>query len=296
MWWGWCNSTGSIFANDPFQVDGKNLSVFSWQWEKNEGQNQPEYTPQTIIHETGHGLGLPDYYDYDEKKGPSGGVGGFDIMDGTDYDHNCFSKWMMGWLSPSCEITSGAYSLSLRPSAESKECVAIVPGTGTINPFSEYFMIQNRTAGLGNDFNLPNSGFLIWHVDASLNAEGTDFQFDNSYTDHKLLRLMEADGLEELETLPNEQSSYFDPEDFYVQGKELTPASTPNSKDYTGNDTGIIVRNIVADPVTQTMMADFAIGEYSSTQTTIPGATTSIPGSVSTTTIIPGQTTSTIIP
>ena len=297
IWWGWCNIAGDMFANDPFTVSGKGLSVFSWQWEKNESENQPEYTPKTIIHETGHGLGLPDYYDYDEKKGPSGGVGGLDIMDGNDYDHNCFSKWMLEWLTPSCQITSGAYSVSLKPSAQAKDCVAIMPETGTIDPFSEFFMVQNRTAGIANDFNLPNSGLLIWHVDARLNANGTDFQFDNSYTEHKLLRLMEADGREQLETLGYVKEAYFDPLDFYVQGTELTPNSTPNSKDYAGNDTSIIVRNIMADPATQTMMADCAIGEYSSTQTTIPdNPTTSIPGNISTTTIIPGQTTSTIIP
>jgi hypothetical protein len=134
-------------------------------------------------------------------------------------------------------------------------------------------------------------------VDARLNADGTNFQFDNSYAEHKLLRLMEADGREQLETLGKVKEAYFDPLDFYVQGTELTPNSTPNSRDYAGNDTGIIVRNIVADPATQTMMADCAIGEYSSTQTTIPdNPTTSIPGNISTTTIIPGQTTSTIIP
>jgi M6 family metalloprotease-like protein len=297
IWWGWCNNNGSLFANDPFTVSGKGLSVFSWQWEKNESQNQPEYTPQTIIHETGHALGLPDYYDYDEKKGPSGGVGGLDIMDGNDYDHNCFSKWMLEWLTPSCEITSGAYTVSLRPAAITKDGVAIMPGAGTIDPFSEFFMVQNRTAGIENDFRLPNSGFLIWHVDARLNQDGTNFQFDNSYTEHKLLRLMEADGREHLETLGRVQEAYFDPLDFYVQGTELTPNSMPNSRDYSGNDTGIIVRNIAADPVTQIVMADCAIGEYSSTQTTIPdNPTTSIPGNISTTTIIPGQTTSTIIP
>jgi len=51
-----------------------------------------------VIHETGHALGLPDYYDYDDKVGPRGGVGGLDMMDNNWGDHNPFSKWLLGWL------------------------------------------------------------------------------------------------------------------------------------------------------------------------------------------------------
>ena len=59
-------------------------------------------------------------------------------------------------------------------------------------------MVQNRTRP-GNDADLPADGLLIWHVDARLTRSGSDFLYDNSYTAHKLLRLMEADGLEEIE-------------------------------------------------------------------------------------------------
>ncbi|MCX5894372.1 MAG: M6 family metalloprotease domain-containing protein, partial [Proteobacteria bacterium] len=258
-WWAWCDSRGRRFEKDSFTIGGKKLGVFSWQWEKNEKQGEPEYTPQTTIHETGHALGLPDYYDYDEKQGPNGGVGGLDMMDANQYDHNCFSKWMLDWLEPAF-ITSGRQTLSLRPAADFTDCVAIMPGTAPLNIFSEFFMVQYRNIGTGNDYVLPGYGFLIWHVDARLDDKGADFKYDNSYTEHKLLRLMEADGLEQIET----GEGLADFEDFYVPftGKEFSSDTTPNSNNYAGVRTDVAVKNIAADAFTfATMTAQFIVGD-----------------------------------
>ena len=255
VWWVWCDMTGWTFKLSPFTIDGKRLGVFSWQWEKNEELGEPVFTPLTMIHETGHALGLPDYYDYDDSVGPDGGVGGMDMMDWNEFDHCCFSKWMLGWVSPTL-ITTGAQRLFLNPSSETKDCIAVMPASPGINPLSEYFMVQYRKT-TGNDSRLPNNGFLIWHVDARLNAMGNNFEYDNSYTKHKLLRLMEADGLEQIETLPEDQS-FFDPDDYYVPGQEIGPATVPNSNDYQGMSTGVRVRNLTFE-ANGTLAADFSI-------------------------------------
>jgi hypothetical protein len=246
-----------LWSDDPFTVDGKSLGAFSWEWEKNRRRSQPVFTPQPVIHETGHALGLPDYYDYDDSVGPDGGVGGLDMMDSTSFDHNCFSKWMLDWITPDF-ITNGSDTLSLNPSSVYADSVAIMPGNESIDPFSEYFMVQYRTAKSENDSLLPNSGFLIWHIDARLNDEGDNFNYDNSYTEHKLLRLMEADGKEEIENLLS-TNSYYDPDDFYVPGQEFTPVSKPNSNDYSENNTGIEVKNISEDESMKEITADFGI-------------------------------------
>jgi len=250
LWWAWCDITGYMFSGDPYAVDGKQLGIFSWQWEARPVGS--EFAPETVIHETGHGLGLPDYYDYDSSVGPDGGVGGLDMMDSYG-DHNAFSKWLLDWVTPTVVGDGGeARTLTLRASSLYPDCVTIMPDQIASDYFAEYFMVQNRSR-LGNDQDIPADGLLIWHVDARLNDAGDNFRYDNSYTEHKLLRLMEADGLEEIET----GDGRADAGDFYVQGNVFSPSSTPNSNGYVGGFTGVTVQNISAG--SSTMTADFSI-------------------------------------
>ena len=75
FWWGY----QTHFTDFSYIVDGVRLSKYSWQWESNPPEGS--FSPRTAIHETGHALGLPDYYDYDDTVGPDGGVGGLDMME-----------------------------------------------------------------------------------------------------------------------------------------------------------------------------------------------------------------------
>lgn len=240
FWWGY---QWSLFV--PIVRDGVSFVDFSWQWE-----SRPvgaDFMAQTIIHETGHALGLPDYYDYDDTQGPDGGVGWLDMMDAAWGDHNGFSKTMLDWLTPTV-VGSGSAVRTLRAQAENPDGVMVMPGlaAGSV-PYSEYFLVENRHR-VANDTGFPSDGLLIWHVDATPNAAGTDFAYDNSYTEHKLLRLMEADGLEEIETGDGKA----DAGDYYNQGEQFTPTSTPNSSNYAGADTGVRVTGISVDGPTMT--------------------------------------------
>ena len=107
FWWAWMDSS----SPDPnYRIQGKALGGFSWEWEGDD--------PLVIIHETGHALGLPDYYDYDDTVGPRGGVGGLDMMDYNWGDHNCFSKWILDWIQPTVVSSiADARTIALNPSA-----------------------------------------------------------------------------------------------------------------------------------------------------------------------------------
>ena len=229
FWWGYY--TG--FYDGTYRLDGKRLSNYSWQWEL---YNYPSgnFSPSTIVHETGHALGVPDYYDYDGSVGPQGGVGGLDIMDGTAGDHNCFSKFMLDWISPAV-VAGGQQTVSLRASGLYPDAVIFMPGAVSGRIFDEYFMVQNRYRS-GNDTGLftGGDGLLLWHVDARLDGYGWDFLYDNSYTAHKLLRLMEQDGREQIE-----QGYDADINDYYRGAATFSPATVPNSSRYNGTPTGM---------------------------------------------------------
>ncbi|MFI5295451.1 MAG: M6 family metalloprotease domain-containing protein [Thermodesulfovibrionales bacterium] len=248
FWWGQCFSR---FLDPTFTVDGKKLGRYSWQWEYNNGGYSGPFSPRTIIHETGHALGVPDYYDYDDTVGPKGGVGGLDIMDAVWGDHNSFSKWVLDWLSPTV-VASGTRSLTLNPSGVSKDAVLIMPGASAGDPFREFFIAQNRYR-IGNDIYYPADGMLLWHVDATLDASGTNYLYDNSNTTYKLLKLMQADGLDRIENF----SAVADAAMYYKPGNSLSPFSTPSNRDYHGVDTRVIVTGI-SEPGQQ-MSATFAV-------------------------------------
>ena len=191
-----------------------------------------------MIHETGHSLGLPDLYDYDNTVGPKGGVGGADMMDGNYYDHNGFSKMLLDWLTPQV-VSTGSRTVALTPTGSTQSAVIFWPNYSLASPFTEFFMVQNRYR-INNDTGSAADGLLLWHVDATLNASN-GFVFNNSYSDHKLVRMMEADGLEEIE-----QSRSVNAGDYYVAGKVFSPASSPNSKAYNGSSTNAFLDSISA--------------------------------------------------
>jgi M6 family metalloprotease-like protein len=223
LWWAWYTYG---FGDSSFTVDGKRLGGYSWQWESNPVGRA--FNPGPAIHETGHALGLPDYYDYDVTVGPQGGVGYLDMMDGNWGDHNCFSKFLLDWLTPTV-VAGGANAISLRSAGSYGDAVLFAKGA-TGDSFAEYFMVQNRTR-TGNDTTYPTDGLLVWHVDAQLDQWGYNYVYNNSSTAHKLLRLMEADGLEEIETTPP-YGGVADAGDYYVAGRTIDPWTHPSLARY----------------------------------------------------------------
>ena len=234
FWWGYY----TWFTDSAYRLDGKRLTNYSWQWELPSYPNGT-FGPSTIIHETGHALGVPDYYDYDDAVGPRGGVGNLDIMDGTG-DHNCFSKFMLDWITPTV-VSGGSRTVTLRASGLYPDAALFMPGAVPGQIFNEFFMVQNRLRS-GNDTALftGSDGLIVWHVDSRLNTWNSDFLYDNSYTDHKLLRLMEADGLEEIETL----NGSADAGDYYKAGMEFGPLTFPDSARYGGLPTDMALSTI----------------------------------------------------
>jgi M6 family metalloprotease-like protein len=245
FWWGYYTGWDSRFILDGKQFKG---TTYSWQWESRPYPGT--FSPYVTIHETGHALGLPDLYDYDDTVGPKGGVGGLDMMAGNWGDHNGFSKMLLDWLTP--EVCAGASrTLTLRPTGSYPEAVIFWRNYNIASPFTEFFMAQNRYR-VKNDTGLPADGLLLWHIDARLDAGGS-FRYDNSYTAHKLVRLMEADGLEEIE-----QGHSANAGDYYVPGKALGPGTVPNSKAYSGSQTNIYLDTITSSSSAMTCNISFA--------------------------------------
>lgn len=205
LWWAFTDEylTDYYEYYDNVEADFYTFMSYQFIFDKLQGKTV-KYNAETIIHETGHLLGLDDYYDYDESIGPDGGIGGGDMMDANVGDHNAYSKLMLGWITPYI-VTGNELTIDLESFATSGDCVMICKDwNGSF--FSEYYIIDFYTPTHLNEFAkgykglFSMAGIRIYHVDATLSEPRECFsvfdltKYNNSYSTHKVLSLVEADG------------------------------------------------------------------------------------------------------
>lgn len=187
------------------------------------------YNLETIIHETGHLLGLDDYYDYDDTTGPNGGIGGGDMMDYNVGDHNAYSKLLLGWISPYI-VNGETTTINLSQFQKSGDVVIIFKEwKGTF--FDEYLIIDFYTpnylnyASAGEYGLFSTMGVRIYHVNAKLNDPEDCYsifeltKYNNSYTSKRLITLIEADGQDDIS-----KNGYAENSDLFQTGDEYSPS------------------------------------------------------------------------
>lgn len=151
------------------------------------GYTRAKPDAHTFIHETGHLLGLPDYYDYDfsvqtgtQATNPTGGL---DMMAYNVGDHNPYSKYRYNWLEP--YVFQGDVDIPLAPFASSGDTILLKNGWNG-HAYDEYILIDYYTptelnakdsegrgyvtGGTSNvgTLNFTMAGVRIWHVDSRL--------------------------------------------------------------------------------------------------------------------------------
>lgn len=138
----------------------------------------------TVIHESGHMLGLDDYYCYDDNGWDPSGV--IDMHSNNVGDDNIYSKMAMDWAKPYYVKTSSSVTLTLRTSAFYGDAI-LINDNWNGSPCDEYLAIEyyspygtnQKDAEAkypGNGLRMYTvSGFRIYHIDArvvKLNERG----------------------------------------------------------------------------------------------------------------------------
>lgn len=188
------------------------------------------YDAHTIIHETGHMLGLDDYYSYDNS-GNYGYLGGIDMMDLNIGDHSAFSKYALGWIEPTV-IYKNDTTITLKPFEDTGEALIIPSSYYNDSAFSEYLILEYETpTGLNeldatkkyrNAYPLAfSNGLAIYHVDARL----IEHQIQNGYYTC-------GDYLSESESSVPEVEVHGSREDVYLVGNSNTPSYNGISDDF----------------------------------------------------------------
>lgn len=239
FWWAYQWNFAGTEA-DNFYLDGVRFVDFSWQWVESRENEKSDYNPRILIHEFGHLLGLPDLYDYAPGMGPMGGVGGFDVMaSGEGINPNAFFRWILGWIDPEVFVVGDKADIPLLPSGEISTTgnAAMIlfedlAGQDKEAAFSELMAVEYRHP-VGNDIMMADeqvdaNGIALWHVEAGLNSSTNQLRNDNSTTPVKLVRLVQADNLSEIEN----EAAIFEKGDLFQEEQMLEPGSPAGNGQY----------------------------------------------------------------
>ncbi|MGN0606820.1 MAG: hypothetical protein ACI4JM_09890 [Oscillospiraceae bacterium] len=171
MEWGsaWWSRTLSITGNLLFDNTNFKTMIVDHYQPLSDNITQRFLFLNTVIHETGHAVGLPDYYSYDgSTQDIFNGDAGFEIMESATGDFSAFSKLMAGWYQPN-EVQIFKDDIStyyIGDSASVPSCLILPVGTMSSKLASEYFVVEYIT-NTNNNINAANkSGIRIWHADA----------------------------------------------------------------------------------------------------------------------------------
>jgi M6 family metalloprotease-like protein len=181
VWWNYTS-----YSTSTSSASGEKVGLYFWSriGQLQNGFYSPNIDAHTLIHETGHMLGLDDYYSYDDNEGPAGLC---DMMDMNIGDHDAYSKMLLGWVKPKVvDGTSSNFAITLSSFTESGDCILLRnttsdPWNGT--PYDEYLLLQYYTpTGLnasdasgykewksyGTGSLYKKAGLQVFHVDARL--------------------------------------------------------------------------------------------------------------------------------
>ena len=176
-----------------------NLYPFNYGWASYNFMFEGGYglpDAHTYIHETGHMLGLDDYYAYPDDEGNpanEGVCGGVDMMDNNIGDHGAYSKYLLNWTSPYViDGTQNSVTINLKPFESSGEFILLGNGFND-SAFDEYITIEYYTPtglnekdknGYADGLNTyTQAGIKINHIDSRIVQ---DFYNNYDEIDHSL--------------------------------------------------------------------------------------------------------------
>jgi M6 family metalloprotease-like protein len=198
-------SLGAVFTTNDVGRSGQKIVVDDYVFVPALAcDNQTMIQIGVFAHEFGHAFGLPDLYDVNgEENGNSSGIGNWGLMGGGSWGGSggkparpahmsAWEKAYLGWAQP-VEILSDTFAIPLASIETSRAVIRlpIVPG--------EYYLVENRTK-TGFDDSLTGPGLLVWRINETIINSMSELNRVNSNPTRMGVKLMEADGLNQLAT------------------------------------------------------------------------------------------------
>lgn len=173
-------SAVTSYSSEEFKED--NLArTYLWAsyYYMNSDDDFAKVDAHTYIHETGHLLGLSDYYSQDATQlfKP---MGGMDMMDYNLGDENTFSKMLLNWTRP--YVIKDETTITINASYKNGDCILVPAKSWNGSAMDEYLLIElyspkglnahdskvEYTTGDKNFSLMTKPGIKIMHVDARI--------------------------------------------------------------------------------------------------------------------------------
>lgn len=224
FWWTYVGYWSETFV-PIVEADGMAINSYAW-------MNAQQYgLEKTYKHETGHLLGLMDYYDSINGVGDAS-IGTFDMMWQNEGDHNAYSKMLLGWLEL-IEV-SDATELELRSSQLYPEAAIIYPNKDTTS--DEFFVIEFITGDGANFYKedvVDDGGIRVWRINAKVDESGS-FIYRNIKGSIKFIESVGICNMSYYESTDGnvrvlDAAGQIHRANIYFEGDELTPYSNPSS-------------------------------------------------------------------
>lgn len=130
-----------------------------------------EYTNEDIIiHETGHMLGLDDYYDTGKGSGTNY-FGGDTLMATNETDVDPLSKILLGWATP--RYISDTSKVMLSSAAVNSDMMVIYPKGEMKSDY--FFIVQYHTEDRASAYEQRKEGLCVYRVNLKKNDENNYF-------------------------------------------------------------------------------------------------------------------------
>ncbi|MGB5988684.1 MAG: M6 family metalloprotease domain-containing protein [Marinifilaceae bacterium] len=243
-----------MLGSKAIELDGVKISDYITFPELSDHKDEHSTNIGVLVHEFGHALGLPDYYDTDAEAGGKGlGLGDWDVMDHGSWNaqgvtpahHNAYSKHMLGWLdlpilNDETNPINGKVELvnqaEYNPNDKGKICAYVIKTTIP----NDFYVLENRQQRLFDE-KLPSHGMIVYHVDRTNNFPWTHNSVNNNLG-HECMKLISARGVynksAQTISIPFPGSS---------RVTRLTDYTKPNIRAWGDYLTGSVITNIIEE-------------------------------------------------
>lgn len=168
----------TYFLYPEVDLESPNLCTYGWaSYDFMYQKGGDRIDAHTFIHETGHLLGLNDYYDYTNTRSP---LGLYDMQDCNVGDHNVWTKTALGRIDPIIIDTSENIPAKVHLNPRENGGAIFITNDYSGSVFDEYLVLELYTPNGLNELDsttaydpyygrMPQeSGVKLYHVDARL--------------------------------------------------------------------------------------------------------------------------------